>query len=616
MLSKEKCQECECTSIVSDKASGSRVCEGCGYVLEESIVRSEVSPGDWLPKTGSFVSTEYSGGGLHAGRHGLRGPIISGNESNRSKLLANDKVRGICQLLRLPSKVANEGFTMLALAVNTKWGRGRWVDLLAASCIYIVCRRANIPLSLIDVAGSIQCDVFTLGRTYTKLLGLLDCGPLPTVDPVIYIEKACQDLGIVDVHPGVRVGSNNPVAQCAVQLLDIAKDEWLTSGRNACPLAAASLALSLNTYPIIADAVFGRARKQPKLPMREAMEGRSVDRLNRFHLIGKVEKVLGVSHKALTTRLRELIDCTLRCARDMPWSSDVSSDNIEIHLPAILEYINLHRRTSRCESPYGQFDATCSSNGQLPLLLPPCNPLALPHTINNAPHPAELFASSTPIPYAISWNRNRSLSPSVHSQSCNTDTDWRSESVEDASALMVTPYCGQSSSSALPPSFLKGSAEFEARKRKVARVQRILQARLYAVAAEPENKCYALESRHPTANSDLPVKSKPLSGDGDLGRRLSCDFPLEKTEQEDNEMDREDLVISRLLLHGVSPEVLAEGYYNEPSPAMPSSSPSLTENDVTDRELASLVRTDYEVELLQENMSSLAERPIKRSRWA
>jgi transcription factor IIIB subunit 2 len=61
------CKQCGCSEIDSDPTRGDSVCTSCGYVLEESIIVSEVTFEDnghgGSNAVGQFVSVDMRGGG-------------------------------------------------------------------------------------------------------------------------------------------------------------------------------------------------------------------------------------------------------------------------------------------------------------------------------------------------------------------------------------------------------------------------------------------------------------------------------------------------------------------------------------------------------------------------
>jgi len=77
------CKQCGCSEIDSDPARGDSVCTSCGYVLEESIIVSEVTFEEdghgGSNAVGQFVGSDARGGG------GLSGVSSSGFHSGVGK---------------------------------------------------------------------------------------------------------------------------------------------------------------------------------------------------------------------------------------------------------------------------------------------------------------------------------------------------------------------------------------------------------------------------------------------------------------------------------------------------------------------------------------------------
>jgi len=98
------CRQCGCSEIDTDPSRGDAVCTNCGFVLEESIIVSEVTFEEdghgRASAIGQFVSSESrGGGGIGASTGGFHSGVAK--ESRELTLRsAKKKITEIAQQLR------------------------------------------------------------------------------------------------------------------------------------------------------------------------------------------------------------------------------------------------------------------------------------------------------------------------------------------------------------------------------------------------------------------------------------------------------------------------------------------------------------------------------------
>lgn len=82
-------------------------------------------------------------------------------------------------------------------AVDAKVLRGRSVELVIACCVYIGCRLAHAPFSVVEVAevcGVGSNKILKVSKVICKAIGVR----LPLVRAVDYVERYCNVLGLSD----------------------------------------------------------------------------------------------------------------------------------------------------------------------------------------------------------------------------------------------------------------------------------------------------------------------------------------------------------------------------------------------------------------------------------
>ncbi|KAA0718122.1 Transcription factor IIIB 90 kDa subunit [Triplophysa tibetana] len=115
-----KCKNCGGTAIDVDQARGVAVCMGCGSVLEDNIIVSEVT----------FV--ENSGGGSSA-----VGQFVSGDSKRQINHLGHQ--------LQMNQHCLETAFNFYKMALCRHLTRGRKSTHVIAACLYLVCRTEGTP---------------------------------------------------------------------------------------------------------------------------------------------------------------------------------------------------------------------------------------------------------------------------------------------------------------------------------------------------------------------------------------------------------------------------------------------------------------------------------------
>ncbi|XP_073426753.1 transcription factor IIIB 90 kDa subunit isoform X2 [Dendrobates tinctorius] len=206
-MSSRVCKSCGCTDIDVDAARGDAVCTGCGSVLEDNIIVSEVQ----------FVET--GGGGSSA-----VGQFVS-SEGKR-------QIHNLGVQLQLNKHCLDTAFNFFKMAVSKHLTRGRKMTHVIAACLYLVCRTEGTPHMLLDLSDLLQVNVYILGKTFLLLAREL-CINAPAIDPCLYIPRFAHLLEFGD--------KNHEVSMTALRLVQRMKRDWMHTGRRPSGLCGAAL---------------------------------------------------------------------------------------------------------------------------------------------------------------------------------------------------------------------------------------------------------------------------------------------------------------------------------------------------------------------------------------
>ncbi|XP_038260912.1 transcription factor IIIB 90 kDa subunit isoform X3 [Dermochelys coriacea] len=235
------CAVCGGSEIEVDAARGDAVCTGCGSVLEDNIIVSEVqfveNSGGGSSAVGQFVSldgagkTPSLGGGFH---------VNLGKES-RAQTLQNGKrqIHHLGNQLQLNQHCLDTAFNFFKMAVSKHLTRGRKMTHVIAACLYLVCRTEGTPHMLLDLSDLLQVNVYVLGKTFLLLAREL-CINAPAIDPCLYIPRFAHMLEF-----GAK---NQKVSMTALRLLQRMKRDWMHTGRRPSGLCGAALLVAARMH--------------------------------------------------------------------------------------------------------------------------------------------------------------------------------------------------------------------------------------------------------------------------------------------------------------------------------------------------------------------------------
>ena len=171
-------------------------------------------------------------------------------------LLRANAVLVHCASLPLPQTLqttAEAAHRMYMLALDKGITRGKPVLHVAASMLYIACRRAPTPHLLIDFSEALRVDVFTLAKTYSQFVHAMNL-PVNVIDPSIYVERFAGKLGLgEDTHA---------VSNTALRMLSRMRKDWITTGRHPAGLFGVSLLIAarVHGYAVEAEQVLNSVR--------------------------------------------------------------------------------------------------------------------------------------------------------------------------------------------------------------------------------------------------------------------------------------------------------------------------------------------------------------------
>src|SRR3989344_4398921 len=250
----KKCPECGGINLILDKERGEVICKDCGLVIEEKMVdfghewrEFDHEDADKKRRSGAPMTYLKFDRGLGTSI-GQKSDVYQLGSKERNKFfrlrkwqyristaiernlkLALAELKRVSSYLKLPKSVEEESARIYTMAVQHNLVRGRSMESVVAGALYAACRRHELPRTLDELSEASGIDKKEIGRTYRFITRELGIRILPS-NPVDYIPRFASALKL---NPGTQ--------SKAVEILEKAQKEELTSGRGPTGIAAASL---------------------------------------------------------------------------------------------------------------------------------------------------------------------------------------------------------------------------------------------------------------------------------------------------------------------------------------------------------------------------------------
>ncbi|XP_028993792.1 BRF1 RNA polymerase III transcription initiation factor subunit a isoform X2 [Betta splendens] len=240
-MSSKVCRNCGSADIDVDQARGDAVCMGCGSVLEDNIIVSEVefveTGGGGSSAVGQFVSAEDGARQPSFGDAHLAG---MGSESRAQTLSkARQHINTLGHQLQMSQRCLDTALNFYKMALARRLTSGRRSAHVIAACIYMVCRTEGTPHMLLDLSDLLQVNVYVLGKTFLVLAREL-CINAPAIDPCLYIPRFAQMLEFGE--------KNHEVSMTAMRLVQRMKRDWMHTGRRPSGLCGAALLVAARMH--------------------------------------------------------------------------------------------------------------------------------------------------------------------------------------------------------------------------------------------------------------------------------------------------------------------------------------------------------------------------------
>ena len=259
MLYVKKCPECGGINLFLNREKGEIICKDCGLVVEDKMVEFGQEWREFDSDSGDDASQRRTGAPLTYTQFdqglgtevGQKADLLSLGAKDRNKFfrlrkwqyristaiernlkLALAELKRVSSYLKLPKSVEEEAAMIYTQAVQRGLVRGRSMESVVAGALYAACRRHEVPRTLDELSEASGIEKKEIGRTYRFVTRELGITILPS-NPADYIARFASSLKL-----------NAETQSKAVEILESAQHEELTSGRGPTGIAAAALYVS------------------------------------------------------------------------------------------------------------------------------------------------------------------------------------------------------------------------------------------------------------------------------------------------------------------------------------------------------------------------------------
>ncbi|XP_004637317.1 transcription factor IIIB 50 kDa subunit [Octodon degus] len=277
-----RCPECGSAGLVEDShySQSQLVCSDCGCVVTEGVLTTTFSEESNLREITYSRSTGENEQVSRSQQRGLR------------------RVRDLCRILQLPATFEETAITYYQQAYRhsgIRTARLQKKEVLVGCCVLITCRQHNWPLTMGTICALLYADLDMFSGTYMQIVKLLGLD-VPSLCMADLVKTYCSSFRLFQASPSMPakyVEDKDKMLSRTLQLVELASETWLVTGRHPLPVITAAAFLAWQSL-----------RPSDRLTCS----------LARFCKMAKVDLPYPAA-----SRLQELVAVLLRMAEQLAW---------------------------------------------------------------------------------------------------------------------------------------------------------------------------------------------------------------------------------------------------------------------------------------------------------
>ncbi|XP_078062705.1 transcription factor IIIB 50 kDa subunit isoform X2 [Mustelus asterias] len=233
MSGQYRCPECGSSQVEEDShySQNHLVCTDCGFLLTEGLLtttRSEESFSQVVRYSESAAEVK---------------------KPCRNQIQGQKRVHDLCRILRVRPVVedtaselylrAYEHQSFLHVTLEKK-------EALVGCCVHVSCRQHNWPLTMSTVCSLLHVEPGLFSAVYQQLVKELTLD-IPTLSLQDLVKTHCDGFSLFQNSasvPAVFLEDKDKLVNRALQLVELASETWLVTGRHPVPIITAAAYLA------------------------------------------------------------------------------------------------------------------------------------------------------------------------------------------------------------------------------------------------------------------------------------------------------------------------------------------------------------------------------------
>ena len=246
-------------SVIYDYEKGEKLCSICGVIVQDKIYDAELNTDFYKYKSDTNTvlphsiilndkgmstaiadydatsSKRFSNRKEHNKIEFLN-KIVSCSNKKRNLKIVIDLLNRIKDKLSLTSFCIEEALLHYKKALEKGLIKGRSIKEMIVACVYLVCKKINIPRTLAEISQIVEADEIFAARCYRLLMRELKITHVQ-FKPTIFIRKIADEANI-----------SERTARESIDLLLAIQNENVFVGKNSLSIAAAILYITCRKH--------------------------------------------------------------------------------------------------------------------------------------------------------------------------------------------------------------------------------------------------------------------------------------------------------------------------------------------------------------------------------
>lgn len=228
-----RCPDCGSAELVEDShySQSQLVCSDCGCVVTEGVLTTTFTEESNLREITYSRSTGEN------------------EQVSRSQQRGLCRVRDLCRVLQLPGTFEETAITYYQQAYRhsgIRTARLQKKEVLVGCCVLITCRQHNWPLTMGTICTLLYADLDVFSGAYMQIVKLLGLD-VPSLCLTDLVKTYCSSFKLFRTSPSVPakyVEDKDQMLSRTLQLVELASETWLVTGRHPLPVITAATFLA------------------------------------------------------------------------------------------------------------------------------------------------------------------------------------------------------------------------------------------------------------------------------------------------------------------------------------------------------------------------------------